>query len=365
MPNTYLRKVPRPDEHAFSVKLEAAGKTALRLVRGHLEDERKEAAMRASCLILVRHGFSAFNSMRLINSILPVHIKPFRNKWELFDITGGRDQVIARLQAGGVLSSGALGEWTPDFLNGMVKSGCVCAASGQHRWMVQWLRGRPAFKKALFKLRDELPFNFKLSKSGNRKGFVLSGAWAFDIGADDPAGIGILAGLLAGGRYVRYEGVSWIALVKRVNIVEILDSFRIPYRDVSFGQPQRVLLVSPFWGALLSWEMPKVFREWFMGWDGFKGMCPLLPWAFLRAAWGERICFGFSKGVVPFLVGRKCLIGNHGIGIKQVRERAFRDLGFTGVDTRVRQAWLHWMLKTGVGVGDFPVGKLPLDFIGS
>lgn len=353
----------------FNARLEATGTAVLHSVRGEVAVARREAALRAVCLLLVRGGRARCNSPLLVNGLLPEGVKRFRTEHEVWRVTGGLPVAAERLAAGGVLPAGVLGEWSSDFLYGLVMSGAIRKAEGVQSFMVRSLASRPALRAAL---EGELPFNCRVVKTvkmgGPAGGLVLTGAWAFRMGADDPEGVGVLAGLLAGGYRLEHGGQSWIALTARPVSLALLDSYGVPYvRNAGWGVCGRVL-VSPFWGALLSYEMPVVFGQWFVGWSSGRliqrGMCPLLPWAFLRAVWGERCCKGFPRNAVPFLVDRNCLWGSYGIGVGQVRELALRRLGFFRVDPRLRGVWLRRMEREGIMVSDFPVGKVPLDFVG-
>lgn len=328
-------------------------------MKGKAEEEWREVATRAACLLLVKQGRSSQKSAVLLNAALPCDARRFRTDHEVWRVTGGYKVLGKRLKAGGVLPAGSLGEWTPDFLSGLRESGGLQKTAHQSYWFTAPLKWRPALRSAL---EGELPFSCRTNPDGDR--LSLYGSWAFSLGADNPEGIGVLAGLLAGGRYMRHEGKCWLAVIGHEASTVILESYDIPFIRVKNGVPvDGHLLVSPFWGALLGWEMPGVFRQWFANWKGWKGMCPLLPWAFLRGAWGGKV-YDLDFKAVPFLVERTGLLDRHGIGIGQVREEGFRRLGFSRVDPRLRVAWLKYMKLEGVKLSDFPRGKIPLDFEG-
>jgi hypothetical protein len=112
--------------------------------------------------------------------------------------------------------------------------------------------------------------------------------------------------------------------------------------------------------------MPVEIGEWYRGWDFRKaGMCPLLPWVFLRGAWGMRLSErdeDFPAEVVPSLVTRRslCIKGRKMVN---VMEMGLRELGVTRVDERMRGAWLRWMEWKGFKAGDFREGAKPIGLI--
>ena len=132
----------------------------------------------------------------------------------------------------------------------------------------------------------------------------------------------------------------------------MLASWGIPVgaKGVLSSPRRRVDLVSPFWGALFSRMMPEGMEGWHAGMDR-PGMCPLLPWAFLRMA-GGRVSDGFPRKGLPFLVSRDAMF-DQGIPLGKVHERAVRELGFVRVDPRLRKAWASYMVGEGL---EFPFG---------
>jgi hypothetical protein len=65
--------------------------------------------------------------------------------------------------------------------------------------------------------------------------------------------------------------------------------------------------------------------------------------------------------VMPFLVERTVLF-DAGVCMKGVREEGVRRFGLMRIDPRVRGEWLKWMVWRGYKPGDFPIGKVPVDF---
>lgn len=333
-------------------------------------EERREATMAASVLVLVKYGMAKHGSPSAINPLIAKE-QWFSTKAELKAVTGGLREVVRRLLAGRILPAGSLGKWSPDFLSGLVQSGAMRKTKRASFWFTSPLKDRPALKAALTSGR--LPFRYTVSICG--KGpigpgeyLALSGSWAFSLGADDPDSVSFLAGVLAGGRRVEHDGSSWLAISGRAENVALLESYGIPFIRLSPKVPKvGFLLVSPFWGALLVFEMPEEWKLWFDRWYVRRGicpmgMCPLLPWAFMKAAWGVKVSDGFPKLIVPYISSQTGLRTSYGLAINQVREQALVRFGFSRVDVRLRKVWIQRMKILGMTVLDFPRGKVPIDF---
>lgn len=352
----------------ITVCLQSVGEAALQTVKADKEAKR-ERAIAASCLLLVKRGLGAHSSAAQVNAIL-TDGQCFRSDHSLWRSTGGLKNIYPRLVAGRILPAGILGEWSPDFIFGLGMSGALRDSTlGPSMWSTSSLVNRPAVEAAFLDTSKILPFHCIAYKCHNA--LTINGAWALRIGADDPEGIGVVAGMLAGGRRVIHSGTNWIGVTGKGQTAALLTSYGIPFIKIDDGGHHRygVLLVSPFWGILLAPQMPSPFREWYIQQDttGLKGhrkqpgMCPLLPWAFLKGAWGAGIHNRLPVGIVPLLIHRNSL-RIHGIGQPAVREQAFRQFNFTRVDARLRRAWFKWMTYRGITKSDFLEGKVPLDF---
>ena len=324
-----------------------------------------------ACILLVTRGLSHATSAAKINEMLisrnGVNTQLIRRREQVANITGGYKGLIKRLVNGDVLPSGLMGKWTPDFITGLKMSG-VLRSSKRSLWYISSVANRPALKEAFLDY-ENLPFHCKTKyypKSSHT--VAVFGCWAFEIGVANPSGIGVLAGLFCGGRRLVHEGVSWLVLVNRKQNAELLNSYGIPYLLKKLGHSAvGQIFVSPFWGALLSSEMPKVFGDWFENWEQSKyvkpGMYPLLPWVVLRAAWGVGLCDNEKpKGLVPYLIDRNTLLENYKIGQRQVREEGLKRFGFTRLDSRLRSAWLKRLKDCGLTVESFLSGKAPTGF---
>lgn len=341
---------------AQGVGLQATGDAILRAVRGD-PTARNEAAIRASALLLVTRGRKAAASPLEVNMLMTGG-QWFRSQRELRLATGGERAVIKRIVAGGVIPLSSLGKWTPDFWFGLVSSGAIRAIDRPQQWLMEHPDARPFLVASL---TGDVPF--RISWSRTKRGLLMWSLWVARMGPDDPEGVGVLAGLLAGGRRIERgggDGESWLGIAWRGHNAVVLEKHFVPYIKVG-RVGNGMLLVSPFWGALLANEMPVEIGEWFRLWGGRKGMCPLLPWAFLAYAWG--VYPGKANKMVPFAIDPNGML-NAGIGIRRkvVRRVAFERFGMTGVSSGIRTAWLKGLVARGVRVEDFPEGKVPLDF---
>jgi hypothetical protein len=337
----------------------------------------EETVARISCILLVTGGRSCHSKAAKVNEMLPVTYKDrlIKSDFALWQITGGGKVLRPRLAKGGVLPTGVLGKWTPDFITGLRRSGVISNFNKPEQgWVTASMKSRDVLRKLLLGEYGQLPFrlNIKYAKAASANHvYLIYGCVAFTLGADDPNGVGVLAGLLAGGRRVDHDNASWICLTEAHGNAEFLDSFAIPYIRVEKlkGTPPNKnghLLVSPFWGALLSNEMPKELGDYFEGWKRTGkqriGMYPLLPWVFLRGACGYKCRRDLPRGMVPFLLNRDTYRDEYGLHLANLREDGFRMLGVTRIDTRLRAAWIRRLVAKGFGVKDFPRGKAPVDF---
>ena len=338
--------------------LKGASQEASRAIFGDKQKDNEEAQL-AACYLLVRYGYGAHRSAKLMNARLPLG-KGYHTDQDVYKATGGLPEVAKRLAKGGAIPKGAFGRWTPNFWLGLMHSGALIETKGKSQWATSPLFNRPALKEAFL---GHLPFHCRVDKSKGGDTLTIYGLWASRMGADDPSGTEVLAGLLAGGRLGKYEGRTWLGVSAREWNAEFLKSYGIPFvKPKGKWVGRGSYLVSPFWGALLSEEMPEAFGRWFLAWRGRKGMCPLLPWAFLKMASGKKFVDDCPKGAVPYLALRVGLRVNHGIGLGAIREEALREFGFVSVDQRLRKAWLRWMALRGLRPADFPEAKVPIDF---
>lgn len=348
-----------------SSRLIEAGRRAKRLVTPD-GSVRKEVAIQVACTLLVTRGHGFHSSAVEVNKLMGTH-DGFHCDFALWRATGGLPNLILRLENGKVIPKGVLAEWSPDFWHGLKSSGAISRVKRATWVTTPQLVDRPALKEAFLPASPDanpLGFSCKAQMWGGK--VKMDNLWIAEMGGDDPYGEGAvesLMGVLAGGRRVWVKKQSWLAIPKRDEVVRILQGVNVPYLDWKRVGP-RTILVSPFWGALLAPLMPSSFRQWFEGWGmrpSHVGMCPLLPWAFMRGAWGKVSEVKVPEGAIPWMVNRHTLAFSR-ISVLKVKEESLKRYGFLGVDSRVRKAWLRSMWLRGVRAGDFPVGRIPLDF---
>lgn len=365
-----------PLDNFSNMRIREAARQSMEAVSGDPEKIVDEVRL-AAILELVLHGWSSHSSAKAVNMGLPPD-RRFHSDALLLKATGGLKGLVRRMSLGHSVPEGVLGDWSPDFLYGLTMSKAILPASkggtGGCFSTTQTL-ARPALRAAFM---GALPFHCKAYPCPDR--VRLTGLWAARLGPDDPKGIGVLAGLLAGGSRVerKDEGinrmVSWIGVPASEWNGETLREFGIPHElykeKVGWGRAAALnkgygkgrFLISPFWGALLSAEMPEEFRRWFEGWEGRnKGGYRLMTWGFVKLAWGagSGIQSGFPPGCIPFLSSLSTMLHDEGIKCKDIRETCFRKYGFSRVDPRVRGAWLKRMKSMGIKASDFPY-KVPV-----
>jgi hypothetical protein len=349
--------------HAHTIRVEMVAKAILAIEKVDNLEARREAAIRASIWLLVTKGHGPHCSAVEVNRLLPARWR-FHSKEALVRATGGRPALLVRMAAGGVIPAGSLGVWTPDLWAGLWMSGALFRCYPGGAWRTAPTKNRPALALAL---QAPCPFRMLVRPWSSSWGdcLRLGGLWAPYLGADEAGGVGVFRGLLCGARLVRHDGRTWAGVPVREATLELAKGLGVPFVIAGKGTC-RAILFSPFWGALLSPDMPHEIGEWYRGWGFNKaGMCPLLPWVFLRGAWGRKLSDrddDFPAGVVPSLVSRVSL-WQGGWKVGDVMELGLRELGVTRVDNRMREAWLRWMDWKGFKVGDFREGAKPIGLI--
>lgn len=359
--------------HSPSLRLEELGQSIKQMGIGERESYA-EAVKRVACLLLVQRGAGPSSHASDVNAGLSIYYPEFsgradlviRSDFALWRITGGWKKLSILLAKGGIIPAGSLGKWSPDFLSGLSKSGVFRGSVKSHTKITSSMGNRPILCSSFKGEYGVLPFNCAVSSNASGRNLLaLSSSWGLFAGADNPNGTNVLAGFLCGGRRVMFEGYSWLGVVANESSTSFLDSFSIPYLSKRLEGRKDTLLISPFWGSLLSVDMPEQFGDWFENWFQHRrmrpGMYPLLPWAFLRAVWGVGTCYTFPRNIVPFLTDRNTLREIYGIGMRDVRKEALLRFGFVRVDPRLREVWLRRLVAKGFTSDSFPIGKNPFD----
>lgn len=310
------------------------------------EESRRRAIVDAAAKVLVLRGYGPHARARVVNGLLPRGLRVHSDN-ALRVATGGWRRLAGRLGEGGLFAPGELGQWGEGLMVGLRLSGALRQLRVGERarlgtWSIGPLGLRPGLELAMM---GGFPFSGEAKVAGQE--LMVYRFWAGNLGAADPGGEAVVAGLLMGAIPVGHVRRSWLGVPSSPACRGLLDSWGIPRAFVGHQLAKRrvVDLVSPFWGALLAHLMPGDMAGWF---SEFKspGQCPLLPWAFLRMA-GGRVSDEFPKGGLPYLVTRDVLY-DAGVRLGEVHERAVRELGLARVDPRLRKAWVGHMASRGM-----------------
>ena len=331
------------------------GSTPLEAIALAKQIIQHQAIIDTAAQVLVLRGYGPHTKAEVINELLPQG-RQVHSDLDLLKITGGYQQLVKRIAKGGLFAPGVLGQWSGGLITGLRLAGALKQwKTSRQQKFGSWVSGfgsRPAYEAVL--LANKFPFTgvAKLAKHE----ILLYRFWAGNLGADDPMGADVVAGLLMGATAVRVDQNTWLGVPPTVEVRALLESWGIPIafrrywcggRPIGTGRGVVRDLVSPFWGALFSRMMPLGMESWY---ESMKhpGSCPLLPWAFLRMG-GGRSC-DFPKGGLPFLLSGSGLYAQ-GIGIRSVHEKAVRELGLIRVDPRLRVVWAGYMKAGGL---EFP-----------
>jgi len=362
-PKTVCKKPPRHSLHTISAQHHSIDRAICDTGMGANSAKRREAATMASLWVLVTKGYGPHSKKEEVNKFLP-KAWWFHCNEAIAEATGGRAELLRRMAKGGVIPTGKLGAWSPDLWAGLHIGGAFFRLDSTS-WRTAPLSKRPALEAAL---RGATSFNMVIREWHSAhfgKCLRLCEVWAAHLGADEPGGVGVFRGILCSARLVKHNGMTWAGVPKRDGIIEVAEGLGVPYFIVAKEGRVKTILFSPFWGILLSPDMPIEISEWYRG-DTFRkpGMCPLLPWVFLRGAWGYKLSnrVAFPVGIVPNLVSRERL-WKAGWKVSGMMEAGLRELGMTRVDNRMRAAWLRWMEWKGISSGDFREGKVPAGLI--
>ena len=315
-----------------------------------------QAIVDTAAQVLVLRGYGPHSKAEVVNELLPQG-RQVHSDLALRKITGGYQGLIKRIAKGDLFAPGALGRWSGGLMTGLRLSGALKQMSSGHSLKISsWIifKGfRPALDAVL--LKGGLPMSLVVQASSRE--VALYRFWGGNLGADDPVGVDVVAGLLMGAIVVRVDQNTWLGIPPTAEVRALLEHWGIPIafrrhwcRGKPFGNGKGIVadLVSPFFGALFSRMMPMGMEEWYMGMDR-PGMCPLLPWAFLRMA-GGRVSDEFPRKGLPFLIARDNLL-KAGVPLGSVHEKAVRELGLIRVDPRLRVVWAQYMKAGGL---EFP-----------
>jgi len=311
-------------------------------------ETHRQLVIDAAAKVLVLEGYGPHAKAVRVNLLLPLGEK-LHSDHGLRTITGGYNGLVKRMSKGRLFSTGELGRWTEGLIAGLRLSGALAQRMMKLKGMVKskvtlgswWVRPfglRPALEKVLL---GGLPFSCR-ARVG-KTGVELYRFWAGNLGTEVSESEQ-LAGIFMGAISVRHLEQSWLGLPSTPEVKHLVESWGIPAASWGYRVAKRrvCILVSPFWGALFSAMMPEGMREWYLGMKK-PGMCPLLPWAFLKMAAGHKSSEVIREGV-PFLTCREAMYDS-GLRVRKLHENGVRELGFTRLDPRLKEVWIDYMAK--------------------
>jgi hypothetical protein len=236
------------------------------------------------------------------------------------ELVGGTRGARARIRQGGLFEPEELAPWTGGFLRGLSLNGAWHPRSGRPYILCMEVGRLPALEHDL----AGAPLSLRVSPPRPNRTLDVSGFHAALLPADDPEGADVLAGVLAGACTECDARGEWLRVA--FSAEGLLDLWCL-----HFDRGRRGLLVSPFYGAVLSRRMPPACRERMLSFDS-PAMCPLLPavaWHMaLRKADGS--CGLPFTGALPYGSVRQVL-ARKGWGVKQMSKAALEVFGLTSV----------------------------------
>lgn len=301
----------------------------------------------AAAKAMVFHGPDAHADRNLIAKFLPKEEYLPKSKCRLHKMHGGEKACRALLESGLVrFEPREFGAWTPGFMLGLVYAGAISRESRGWR-----IARRPTLEMDLGSMAPVHGRIPKVDKQGRK---YLTCCLVLSMPAEDPKGIDVLAGVLAGGREVREDGqTEWCGIPAGGEAERIVNHWWL-----TFERRPGEILVSPFWCALLAHRMPPLCRDRWLkmeevhrgAWrrqDGTfpVGQCPDLPLACWELAM-KRECSGSRglpvAGALPFGKVKATWFYKRGGKLGAVREIAAREFGLTGVRPVMREEMLKW-----------------------
>lgn len=191
--------------------------------------------------------------------------------------------------------------WTGGFWSGLQMAGALAVHGGRPRLQA----GRPWLEEDL----ERLLFPGRLSPPDRQGRRWLVGSDAWRVPAADNLGADVLAGLMSGARRVRRPDGVWLVVPRTESVLKLAGYWGLAHT----AEGDRVV-VSPFYGAILSMQMPAAC------WASFAvirraGGCPLLPLCYWAALWGT--C-GAAKGyIMPDRAGAIPFVCSHPTRIRR------------------------------------------------
>lgn len=208
-----------------------------------------------------------------------------------------------------------LAPWTPGFWSGLRMSGALVKHGGYPRIQAQ----RPWLEEDI----ERITFCGRLAKPDRQGRRWLLGCEAWRLPVANRLGADVLAGLLAGGKRRELADGTWLVVPHTECVRRLLDFWKIPVvRD------QGHLLVSPFWGVILSGHLPPACASSMM--VRRAGGCPLIPAILYNLLWGPSPRHGY---LMPIHAGELPYLCSHATRIRRgwTRDYLRRTAAITGM----------------------------------
>ncbi|MFC1462147.1 hypothetical protein ACFLQU_00945 [Verrucomicrobiota bacterium] len=310
---------------------EKAEKRRLRRWRIYTEED-SERFLDACAKAMIVNDAHAHSNRR---SILPYWGS--ERRWIIDDyllrLSGGRKGIEERIEQGNLGIEDQLGEFTGDFILGLGMSGL--------------LRQRPAPNSSYYRVRQDRRFMDALDATSIPHRFSTWHTGALYLSNCPllllpPEGNQErqLAGLLGGAEIVTLDQEEWLSVPSSREILALLDGWGIPFIEKKSHRKNR-LLVSPFYGALLSVFMPDALAAEILALK-HPAQCPLLSVVYYqRILSGPYRQFITHKNCLPFGMGRASFF-RKGWKRRDIDRRGILELGVTHIPPEMRGIIVRW-----------------------
>ena len=251
---------------------------------------------------------------------------------------GGVAAIHRRIAKGGLGIDGRLGVWSGGFFRGLRLSGAL-RPDAERGWAV-W----QATHYRLVADLASMPLPHSLDPPGKNGVRRFRRCPATSLPASDPHGVDVVAGLFSGAVHVRVDGDDWLELPADPEVVELLDTWAIAHKPGRVYRGKDRILVSPFFGALVSRHMPPRSAERALGMRR-PGDCPWLAvgyWDWAMSQKGlQRIPF---PDALPYGCSWRTAV-RRGWWRKEIHRRAVLEMGITHLDRRLVELCKDWFAR--------------------
>lgn len=297
---------------------------------------RRDAILEAYAKSFVLVGDRVGAAERVIAEFLPPGVHPPTPSQ--FRRIGGVAAVHKRIAKGGLGIDDRLGVWTGGYFHGLRISGALRPDAGRG-----WAVWRATHYRLVADL-ESMPLPHSLDPPGKNAIRRFRRCPAASLPPGDPHGVDVVAGLFSGAVHVRVDGEDWLELPADPEVVELLDTWAIAHKPGRVYRGKNRILVSPFFGALVSRHMPPRSAERALGMRR-PGDCPWLAvaywdWAMTRKGL-RRIPF---PDALPYGCSWRTAV-RRGWRRAEVHRRAVFELGVTHLDRRLVALCRDWYTR--------------------